>query len=111
MSNSAAAQQHAPLAKLCKDGSIDRSPIDFDKVVHAIFRAHRDLLFTALDGAIGDLRALDPEDIRQQLDAAIGEVAASMGLPDTVETLGDLADIVLEQEPALNEYLIETTDR
>lgn len=56
-----------------------------------------------------DLSEEDRDDIRCQFDSALSETAYRFNLPDTAETLGELADIVLQHRTALNEYLIDTT--
>lgn len=54
----------------------------------------------------------DPDDIRCDFDNALHETIERFNtLKHDAETLGELADIVLEVWTDLNEFLINTTDR
>lgn len=89
----------------------NRKPWDFARVVCLAFNLVREHGYSVLQCGATELIDADPEFVREQLDAAIGEVASMLELENDVETRGELADIVLDTETALNEYLIETTDR
>lgn len=90
--------------------TLDRSPIPFDTVVLTLFNAIAERSYSELLSLPNDGSA-EPDDIRVQLDYALNDVADALKIEDTAENLGELADIVLEGHDALNEFLIDTSDR
>jgi hypothetical protein len=90
--------------------------VPFALAFRAVFAVIAEAGYSILDNP--EVGEDDPEDLREAFDGALGESASALGelfsFADSAETMGELADIILADGcgwSALNEFLIETTDR
>lgn len=86
--------------------SVIPDKIDFDTAILVAFGFAVENSFSSLENVDSDS---DPQQVREDFDSVLTELAERFGLGDDPETLGALADIVLEQWSDLNDFLVETT--
>jgi hypothetical protein len=82
--------------------------IAFAEAFRATFAAVVDGGYSILENVADDT---DAEEIREEFDRAISEAANYYGtLSNDAETMGALADIVLDVWTELNEFFVSTTE-